>query len=947
MNENNKEIIIKIEEGIQTKAFKPENIIHKDAYERIKKLIKQNLEKAEEYRNKLENKDIKEVFERVHNTITINGERGAGKTSFMLSIKYAVENTNDIDKNHEIEVLDILDPTMISTRQHVFVLLLAMIEKRINEKFNSKCREKKFDDSYKNWKESLEKLAKGLNQLDGIGNNPYYNDLWDDSTLIIAKGLDLAKAGIDLEKRFHIFVNKSLKLLEKKVFLLFIDDIDTDFSKGWEVLEILRKYITTPQIIPIMAGNFELYENLVRKEKSKLFKELIEFEKNFDNFNNKKMLYNNQMDELTQQYLTKIMQPINMMNLHRLYIYLQINKYTFKIDNINFHFFMEKIYKKFFKRYYLNQYNASLLNLPLRSIFQWLYKAKKIDNLKNDKKEFIEYLKDLFILDLMKSFKGIDFDFFDNLKSEYNVDFFVRFLIKNDFQYVDIIKFEPGYTDNNKNISYIVLSQYFNTNTDLMQKIEWGIKGILFYWIKDKFIKDINYPEKNLSLIDIIKFYNQQKFSNKIHKLYYISINLYANRSKMKKNIDLIKNIIKLLILGKLKLKNSNFERLEKLVENNDFSEIVKILNLYIPNEKNKIKEDELKKYMEDITFNVKQSLGEEKIKYLKSKDIENNKYISSIKKFILIIILLDFAINKEKNKETFAKIISEIYLKVEQENIKTQIQQEKLIKEIFDNKENKKFLEIVIDIFIKFDLIKTLENINDNIYKRLPLLKYKQSITTKNLYYSFSFLKLLSLFNEILYIYFNNTLFNIEPIIKKYINENTILVIGNNEITEDEETIDEENEIITNEFEQEIRILSKQIKKWLENNKTIINNLFECHLFDINEIFKDFYEVFDEKAKHSNLINSSMYIKVCLYSLLNSYVKLILNNSIKNIPDIYKFDQLDYLDKNIEKIENKKDQDFIKKLKQFITESPIFKPYIEEGNEFEKILIHYEQRVK
>jgi hypothetical protein len=32
----NKEIIIKIEEGIQTKAFKPENIIHKDAYERIK-----------------------------------------------------------------------------------------------------------------------------------------------------------------------------------------------------------------------------------------------------------------------------------------------------------------------------------------------------------------------------------------------------------------------------------------------------------------------------------------------------------------------------------------------------------------------------------------------------------------------------------------------------------------------------------------------------------------------------------------------------------------------------------------------------------------------------------------------------------------------------------------------------------------------------------------------
>jgi len=323
-------IIIKIEEGIQTKAF--DNVIHKDAFERVEALINQNLEKAKSY-------EPCKNFERVHNTITINGERGAGKTSFMLSIKKKYENDNNV------EVLDILDPTLISTKQHVFILLISMIEKKVNEKFNDKCRENRYGEEYKKWKESLEKLAKGLNQLDGVGKNPYVDDLWDDSALVLAKGLSMAKAGLDLERKFHKFVYESLKILsddkdnQKKAFLLFIDDIDTDFSKGWDVLEVLRKYITTPQIIPIMAGNFELYDALVRNEKSKLFKNLINIDKDLGfintrfNYNSlKSIYYKNQIDELTQQYLIKIMQPIHIINLHKLYYYLIIQNKNFEVE---------------------------------------------------------------------------------------------------------------------------------------------------------------------------------------------------------------------------------------------------------------------------------------------------------------------------------------------------------------------------------------------------------------------------------------------------------------------------------------------------------------------------------------------------------------------------------------------------------------------------------------
>lgn len=49
------------------------------------------------------------------------------------------------------------------------------------------------------------------------------------------------------------------------------DDIDTDFKKGFEILEVLRKYITSGQIITILTGDLELYSKLVRKANWKCF----------------------------------------------------------------------------------------------------------------------------------------------------------------------------------------------------------------------------------------------------------------------------------------------------------------------------------------------------------------------------------------------------------------------------------------------------------------------------------------------------------------------------------------------------------------------------------------------------------------------------------------------------------------------------------------------------
>ncbi len=78
--------------------------------------------------------------------------------------------------------------------------------------------------------------------------------------------MNKAKAFNNLEERFHIYIRETLKLLDKKCIVIPFDDIDTDFKKGFEILEVLRKYITSGQIITILTGDLELYSKLVRKK---------------------------------------------------------------------------------------------------------------------------------------------------------------------------------------------------------------------------------------------------------------------------------------------------------------------------------------------------------------------------------------------------------------------------------------------------------------------------------------------------------------------------------------------------------------------------------------------------------------------------------------------------------------------------------------------------------
>ena len=87
---------------------KDDELIQQDSKNRLIKIFK-------EHRNLLDNTNIDKL--RVHNSILINGKRGFGKTTFILSM---IGLLKDEEKGiKDFYFFDIIDPTIIETKENI------------------------------------------------------------------------------------------------------------------------------------------------------------------------------------------------------------------------------------------------------------------------------------------------------------------------------------------------------------------------------------------------------------------------------------------------------------------------------------------------------------------------------------------------------------------------------------------------------------------------------------------------------------------------------------------------------------------------------------------------------------------------------------------------------------------------------------------------------------
>lgn len=279
-------------------------LIHQSQFTRISNLFDKQY--------KLACQDKSDIDEH-NNTISVFAKRGYGKTTFVKSFLDYVSN----EEKYNCCCLHIIDPSMLELKQHPFIHVLSMIQEQVDlyvDSHDAMCSP--MSDKYAHyteWLRAYKKLRCSLSVLDCVGDSNFYKD-WDNAEHIAKIGMKQAADANNIRKHFVQYLNESLKIINKKCFLLVFDDIDTNFRKGFEILETIRKYLSVLKVITVMTGDINLYSKLIRQNLWTGFNNTyLSLEK--DNVLNSFSEIANLIDQLEEQYLLKILKPENRITL--------------------------------------------------------------------------------------------------------------------------------------------------------------------------------------------------------------------------------------------------------------------------------------------------------------------------------------------------------------------------------------------------------------------------------------------------------------------------------------------------------------------------------------------------------------------------------------------------------------------------------------------------------
>ncbi|MDH0344090.1 antiviral RADAR system adenosine triphosphatase RdrA [Chromobacterium haemolyticum] len=213
-----------------------------EVYEPLAQMIIDAVKKAEAAKNKTLN-ELRE-----HNAISIDGARGTGKTAVLVNLKNYLK---DRDVLKDVHILGPVDPTLLEDGDSLFLhIIVAAV---LHDK-DVKAAQKNDPSKARSLNQMLEKLAQSLESVE---------------TQKDRHGMDKVRAmysNKQLADCVQDFFRNVLELLGKKLLVLPIDDVDTALNRAFENLEIVRRYLATPYVLPIVCGDRSLYDEVTWRD---------------------------------------------------------------------------------------------------------------------------------------------------------------------------------------------------------------------------------------------------------------------------------------------------------------------------------------------------------------------------------------------------------------------------------------------------------------------------------------------------------------------------------------------------------------------------------------------------------------------------------------------------------------------------------------------------------
>jgi len=202
------------------------------------------LAQAEEFRRSSIQPSANRELQRIHNAIFVDGDRGVGKTAFMLSLEQCWGKRVG-DRSGTLHFFAPVDPTLLETGDNFLNIIVAHIYRKVAEA----CTEKKRQDFWRDFEAVGEALEAGAN--------------FNDQQVRGAERILAARDHGELEIRLYSFFESACEILGVKALVVLIDDVDMSLTKGFHVLDVVRRYMACPLVIPVVSGDIKLYEILV------------------------------------------------------------------------------------------------------------------------------------------------------------------------------------------------------------------------------------------------------------------------------------------------------------------------------------------------------------------------------------------------------------------------------------------------------------------------------------------------------------------------------------------------------------------------------------------------------------------------------------------------------------------------------------------------------------
>jgi len=252
------------------------------------------------------------LYRSTQNIIAFSGKRGTGKTSTMLSFSNALKNPQRLEKHYpelhkrNFVVLDPIDPTMLETNQSILSVVLSRLLFRAEEIWNQSTS---FYGGFQEKEtEKIELLTLARQCLNGI-------NALKSGKGIISELSELQKMGDSsiLKKNLYILVDLFIRFLcvgkdidvKDCILVLQIDDTDCQISQGYEVMEDIRKYLTIPNVLILMATDIAMLRQVLTQH----------YISDFDPGLKQDLVKLDEVRSLGEKYMAKLLPPTHVIHL--------------------------------------------------------------------------------------------------------------------------------------------------------------------------------------------------------------------------------------------------------------------------------------------------------------------------------------------------------------------------------------------------------------------------------------------------------------------------------------------------------------------------------------------------------------------------------------------------------------------------------------------------------